>query len=161
MAPKAMRVWARKPTRVKRTTKGPELTVNLARHGEREGYRMDQMIHRVDLALPLPDVAIGLIALYSSRDVTGRSPPSIIIQETCDHHCLATNSFQMTTEGRYPPAFSFAPKNPPPPAPLPPLANVLDPFVLSVCYSVVKSSSLCAPAGDFSWLRCIFGLTGF
>ena len=78
-----------KPLKEPSTGKVPALLTSLARHGEREGYRAYDGVHRVDLTLPLPLEAMALIARLTGLELDGSTLPGIILQDTCGHHCLS------------------------------------------------------------------------
>ena len=87
--------------------RAPELVICLARHGTGEGYRTEEGIHMVELVLPLPSQLTPLLSSFTGLEMSTHSPPGLILQDTCGHHCLPTSSFRMTMEGRFPKHYRF------------------------------------------------------
>ena len=91
-------------------TFSPELRFNLSNHSDGgEGrFRDDQGVHRVDLFLPVPPAATGLIGAFLGFGVSFTDFHGIIIREVCCHLHLGSYSFLSTIQGRIPAEFRFA-----------------------------------------------------
>ena len=70
---------------------------------------MDEGIHMVELLLPLPAQLTPLLSSFTGLAMSTHSPPGLILQDTCGHHCLPTVSFRMTMDGRIPKRYRFCP----------------------------------------------------
>ena len=91
-------------------TFSPELRFNLSNHSDGgEGrFRDDPEVHRVDLFLPVPPVATGLIGAFLGVGVTFTDFHGLTIREVCCHLHLGSYSFLSTIQGRIPAEFRFA-----------------------------------------------------